>query len=212
VVVNNPSHLELVRIRPAIHIPNGVGPAAAPIRRARPYVAWVANLKPSKRPEACIGLAEAIEDLGVDVVMVGRAQVAEYEGFAARTDLPANLVLLGPLPPREAEGVLAGALVHVHTCRPEGFPNVFLQAWRAGVPSVSLGFDPGGTIVREGLGSCADDDVERFHDEVRGLIVDDARRSAAGARARAYVAANADADRNTAALVAFIGDITGAAA
>lgn len=211
IVVNNGAHLDLVRHRAVVHIPNSVGPDVVPRVRPRPYVVWVSNLKPSKRPEACIPLAAAIADLDVDVVMVGRPQVAAYERFGTGADLPPNLHFLGPLPPAEAEAVLAGGTVHIHTCRPEGFPNVFLQAWRAGVPSVSLGFDPDGVIEREGLGACAGDDPRRFHAEVRRLLSDGRARSAAGMRARAYVAATADVTRNSSALVAYARDVLGVA-
>ena len=203
-VVNNADQLDLVPVTPRAFIPNGVDRRTEPFAWPRPYLAWVANLKPAKRPEACLPLARAIADLGVDVVMAGRAQVAAYEGFAARPDLPPNLHVLGPLEPRVAAGLLAGARIHVHTCRPEGFPNVFLQAWCHGVPSVSLGFDPGGTIARENLGAIADDDPVRFHAEVRRLLVDDAARDAAGARAAAYVAEHGDVSANVALLEEFL--------
>ncbi len=206
-VVNNADQLDLVPVVPRTFIPNGVDPRSEPFVWPRPYVAWVANLKPAKRPEACLPLARAVADLGVDVLMAGRAQVGTYEGFGARPDLPANLHVLGPLAPRVAAGLLAGARVHVHTCRPEGFPNVFLQAWRHGVPSVSLGFDPGGVIAREGLGASAADDPTRFHAEVRRLLVDSAARDAAGARAAAYVAEHGDVAVNVARLEAFLAEV-----
>ncbi len=208
-VVNNVEHLDLVPVTPRTFIPNGVDPGTDPFPWPRPYVAWVANLKPDKRPEACIPLARAIEDLGVDVVMAGRAQVAAYAGFGSRPDLPSNLHVLGPLPQRTAAGLLAGAQVHAHTCRPEGFPNVFLQAWCHGVPSVSLGFDPGGTIVREGLGAVTDDDPARFHAEVRRILVDPAARATAGERAAAYVTAHGDIATNVGRLEAFLTEVIG---
>ncbi len=208
-VVNNVDQRDLVPVVPRTFIPNGVDPRIESFVWSRPYVAWVANLKPAKRPEACIPLAAAVADLGVDVLMAGRPQVATYAGFADRPDLPPNLHVLGPLPPRAAAGLLAGARVHVHTCRPEGFPNVFLQAWRHGVPSVSLGFDPGGVIAREGLGAVADDDPARFHAEVRRLLTDPAARSAAGSRAAAHVAAHGDVATNVARLEAFLAEVVG---
>ena len=210
-VVNNPDLLDLVPVVPRTFIPNGVDPRVDAFEWPRPYVAWVANLKPAKRPEACLPLARSLADLGVDVLMAGRPQVAAYAGFSARPDLPPNLHVLGPLAPRAASGLLAGARVHVHTCRPEGFPNVFLQAWAHGVPSVSLGFDPGGVIVREGLGAVADDDPVRFHAEVRGLLTDPAARDAAGARAAAHVAAHGDVAANVALLESLLAEVVASA-
>lgn len=210
VVVNSADHLGLTTVTPRIHIPNSVDPASEPFVWPRPYVAWVANLKPEKRPEACIPLAAGIADLGVDVLMAGRPQVRAYERFGARPDLPSNLHVLGPLPAPEAAGLLAGALLHVHTCRPEGFPNVFLQAWRAGVPSVSLGYDPSGTIGRERLGAVSGDDPARFIADVRALLVDAEARAAAGTRAVEHVRNHADPDRAAERLEAVLGTVLAA--
>ena len=209
-VVNNADLLDLVPVERRIFISNGVDPRVHAFSWPRPYVAWVANLKPAKRPEECLALARSLADLGVDVLMAGRPQVAAYAGFATRPDLPPNLHVLGALGPRAAAGLLAGARVHVHTCLPEGFPNVFLQAWAHGVPSVSLGFDPGGAIVREGLGAVADDDPVRFHGEVRRLLTDAAGRDAAGSRAAAYVAAHGDVGGNVTRLEAFLAEVVAA--
>jgi glycosyltransferase involved in cell wall biosynthesis len=43
-------------------------------------------------------------------------------------------------------GVIKGSLMVIHTCEPEGFPNVFLQAWAFEKPVISLHFDPGGYL------------------------------------------------------------------
>ncbi len=149
----------------------------------RPCVAWVANLKPAKRPEACIWLAEALAPHGVDVVMAGRIQVPGFERFEDPSRLPANLHYLGPLTQARVNGLLRTALLNVHTCEPEGFPNVFMQAWAQGRPSVSLGFDPEGLIAARGLGAVCDDDPDRFAATVVDLLGDDATRTAAGRRA-----------------------------
>lgn len=203
-VVNNAAHLGLVPLPTQVHIANGTDTSARPFRWRRPYVAWVANLKPAKRPEACLALAEAIADLDVDVVMAGRIVTESYRWFEDASRLPTNLHFVGPVEPVDANGILAGARCHVHTCRPEGFSNVFIQAWAAGVPSVSLGFDPEDVIVRERLGAACGDDPVRFAAEVRAFLLDDARRDAAGGRAAAYARAHFDTERNVAALAAFL--------
>lgn len=206
-VVNNETHLGLAPITRQSCIPNGTERAVRPFRWPRPYVAWVANLKPAKRPEACLPLAEAIADLDVDVVMAGRVVVERYRWFEDPQRLPSNLHFLGPVEQVDANGILAGARCHVHTCRPEGFSNVFIQAWSAGVPSVSLAFDPEGTIVRERLGAVCDDDPVRFASEVRSLLTDPARRDAAGARAARYALGRFDTERNVDALERLLRDV-----
>lgn len=206
-VVNTEAHLERSCIEPRRFIPNSLGVEAVDFIWPRPYVAWVANLKPDKRPEHCIPLARGIADIGVDLLMVGAPQVAAYADFALRSDLPPNLHVLGPLPGPEAAGVLAGALLHVHTCRPEGFPNVFLQAWGAGVPSVSLEYDPAGVIASEGVGAVADGSATRMLTQVRSILQDEQRRTDLGVRAQAYARRRGDLDTNVGALERFLSDI-----
>ncbi len=192
IVVNNPDHLGRIPGVREVHIANGVDARAGVFVWPRPYVAWVANLKPVKRPEECIPLAEALRSSGVDVLMAGRIQVAGYERFEDPEQLPENLHYLGPLSQEQVNALLAGALVHVHTCGPEGFPNVFIQAWWHGTPSVSLGFDPGGLIRAEGLGAVCGDDPERFAAAVLAFLSDGAARRAAGDRARSFAHARFD--------------------
>ncbi len=208
-VVNNEAQLDLVDVTPRRFIPNGVTTATTDFFWPRPYVAWVANLKPDKRPEALLGLADALVDLDVDVVVAGKIQVESYRWFEEATRLPPNLHYLGKILPEQANGVLAGALLHVHTCRPEGFSNVFIQAWHLGRPSVSLGFDPEGVIGQLGLGAVTDDDEARFHAAVRRLVRDDAAREAAGERARAFARERFDTARNARALEAFLSEVVG---
>ena len=208
VIVNNADHLALVpQGVPATHIANGVDDRREPFGWPRPCIAWVANLKPAKRPEACIPLAEAIAPLGVDLIMAGRVQVPGYERFEDPTRLPANLHFLGPLPQTRVNGLLATSLLNVHTCEPEGFPNVFIQAWAQGRPSVSLGFDPEGMIAEHGLGEVCGDDPVRFAAAVRRLLEDDDLRRSAGERARALVGARFDAEGAVRRLEEFLGDV-----
>jgi glycosyltransferase involved in cell wall biosynthesis len=208
-VVNNEAQLDLVEVQPRCFIANGVASGGAPFDWPRPYVAWVANLKPQKRPEALLGLAAALADLEVDVVMAGRVQVESYRWFEDPSRLPANLHHLGPIAAERVNGLLAGALLHVHTCEPEGFSNVFIQAWHGGRPSVSLGFDPEGVIARLGLGAVCDDDAARFHSEVRRFIGDVEAREAAGERARTFARERFDTARNAQTLEAFLASVVG---
>lgn len=196
VVVNNADHLDLVPAGIARScIANGVDSGHDDFVWPRPCIAWVANLKPAKRPEACIPLARAVAHLGVDVVMAGRIQVPGYERFEDPAGLPPNLHFLGPLPQSRVNGLLRASLLNVHTCEPEGFPNIFIQAWAQGRPSVSLGFDPEGLISTEGLGTVCGDDPSRFAEEVVALLRDDEARAAAGRRASRVAAHRFDPAR-----------------
>jgi glycosyltransferase involved in cell wall biosynthesis len=207
----NPDYVHIVPHPRQAFIGNTMPVAREPFDWPRPYVLWVSNLKKTKRPEACVGLARALAADGVDVVMVGRLAERRYGWFSDPTRLPPNLHYLGPRTVEEVNGALAGALVSVHTCLPEGFGNTFIQAWLQGCPTVSLGFDPGGMIREHGLGAVSGDDHRRLHQEVLGLLRDPARAGRIGGHAKAIAAEYFSADRNIQRLEEFLLDVVAGA-
>jgi glycosyltransferase involved in cell wall biosynthesis len=173
------------------HIPNMMDPtlADAPaFHHPRPFVAWVANLKPRKRPELLPALADALAPHGVDVLVAGTLQDERYAWLTQPDPSRPNLRYLGALPTPEVVSLLAAARCLAVTAMPEGFSNVMLQAWWSGTPTVSLDYDPDGLVRRESLGSVADGDLGRFHAEVTRLATveegraSDAHRTASFAR------------------------------
>ncbi len=191
------------------HIPNVVDPTSVPFPWPRPYVAWVANLKPRKRPEELVPLARALEPHGIDLVVVGGVQDPRYAGLAAHDADVSNLHPLGLLPQAEASGVIAGARTLVVTARPEGLSNAMLQAWWHGVPTVSLDYDPDGLVADRGLGAVCAGDVARLHREVvRHATQGDVRR-AAGDRARTFAQERFATHTNVAALETLLIDVVG---
>jgi len=176
------------------HVPNMMDAASAvgaPFVHPRPFVAWVGNLKPRKRPELIPTLADALAPFGVDLIVVGPAQDLRYAWLVGPLDQHPNLRALGALPTAEVVSVLAAARCLAVTAMPEGFSNTMIQAWWGGTPTISLDYDPDGLICDERLGAVADGDLGRFLTEVVRLAGDSAdateERRAAGARA-AFVA------------------------
>jgi glycosyltransferase involved in cell wall biosynthesis len=174
-----------------------------PFAWPRPYVAWVANLKARKRPERFVELARALADTGRDFLAVGALQDPRYAWLGERARVPTNFHWLGELAPRAANGVIAGAEALALTCEPEGFPNVLLQAWTLGVPSVSLAYDPEELIARHALGAVAATPAELAR-ALRALLADRDARSAMGTRAQALIAREFTLAANVDALEAFL--------
>lgn len=162
VVVNNVSHLNKLPVPHQKFIPNGVINAKVPFDWNRPYCAWISSLKQIKRPERMLELAKQFEDRNIDFIMVGEIQEEEYSWFTEKGNLPGNVHYLGFRSPEEVNGILYGAELHIHTCFPEGFPNVFIQAWTQATPSVSLGYDPSGYITKHSMGGYAQNDFNTF--------------------------------------------------
>jgi glycosyltransferase involved in cell wall biosynthesis len=101
-------------------------------------ILWVGTIHSGKRPELLLELAERLPQQRF--VMIGGPHAGEPELFErtrARAARLANLQFTGFLPLAEVEPWFDRARVLVNTSVYEGMPNVFLQAWARGVPTVA---------------------------------------------------------------------------
>lgn len=116
-------------------------------------VIWVANIKPEKRPQLLLELAQRLPD--VRFRMVGACvpgHVDLFEQITAQARALPNVIFHGAVPYRDVGSLFDRARVFVNTSELEGFPNTFLQAWVRGMPVVTT-FDPDGLVAAKGLGS-----------------------------------------------------------
>ncbi len=169
-------------------IPNGHPvPTQPPHPRSDPpVVLWVANLKPSKRPLLFVRLARALQDVPAAFVMIGYPhdqRLARRVGDEA--DGLRNFRYLGGLPMAETLTWFERAHLLVCTSAFEGFPNVFIQGWLRGVPTVSLGIDPDGLLTTQRMGSCVSTEDELVAATRHALTHRDAWLATSG-RARQY--------------------------
>jgi glycosyltransferase involved in cell wall biosynthesis len=137
-------------------------------------VLWVNNIRPFKRPDLVLELAEMMPDLRF--VMIGGSCHGHedlYEDIQQRAENIGNLEFKGYVPYQEVNAYYARSRVFVNTSDSEGFPNSFLQAWVRGTPVFSF-FDPDGIIARENLG-VSPDGLARMAAAVRELIGDDSQ-------------------------------------
>lgn len=183
---NNRDLLSLSPVADAHYIPNGMSEEAVPFHWPRPYVAWVANIKPAKRPEMFVEATRALAEHGIDGLMVGGMQSNGYDWLSDPNRIPSNFHYLGPRGLAEVNGLLAGSRLLAHTCQPEGFPNIFIQAWLQCRPSVSLEFDPCGYIEEQGLGAVAGGDIDTFIEQVVSWATQPERANRVGQRAQAF--------------------------
>jgi glycosyltransferase involved in cell wall biosynthesis len=167
-------------------IANPVELPAAPVDAgANDVVLWFSTYKPSKRPEWFLELARRLPELRF--VMIGFPPSAETNASwqaakRAAADLP-NLAVHGFV--EQIGDFLGKAALLVHTSPLEGFPNIFLEAWSYGVPSVTV-VDPGGVVERHCMGEVVDS-VDTLAETVARMMAAPDRRRTLGARARDYV-------------------------
>jgi glycosyltransferase involved in cell wall biosynthesis len=178
-----------------------------PCVKERPVkIAWVANIKPLKRPDVFVDLAEQLGRVAdAEFIMIGRPGSVRYQRpLEARIRRAKNLTYLGEKPIEEVNRILAESHVCVNTSEYEGFPNTFIQAWLHEVPVVSLQVDPDGVLQREGLGFCSGS-FEQLVRDTRKLIEEPALRTRIGQRARAYALDHHSLTRNLGQVAEFLG-------
>ena len=139
----------------SVTIPNGYtvpeSNAVVPATE-RTHVLWVGTLDPDqKRPERFLQLAEALPDISFR--MVGWTGDEAYrERIIERAASLPNLTFEGFVPPDQIDSHYRDAVALVNTSEHEGFPNTFLEAWRFGVPVVSLHHTLDGSLEAEETG------------------------------------------------------------
>lgn len=153
-------------------------------------VVWVANLKQRKRPEVFLKLAERFRESDYEFVMIGNIHDRSYGQMISNAQkICPNLKYLGGKSFKETDEILAGAMVLVHTCEPEGFGNNFIHAWLAECPTIALEFDPDGIIEREGIGFKSGT-IEQMEKDLRFLMENPDILAAMGKKARQWALSN----------------------
>lgn len=115
---------------------------------------WIAKIRAEKRLDRLLDLAEACPSLSVAVVGGFDPELPPdlRDAYRRRAATLANVRMLGDMRADSVLDAIAASRVLVNTSEAEGFPNTMLEAWSVGVPVLSLSVDPGGVVVREGLG------------------------------------------------------------
>jgi glycosyltransferase involved in cell wall biosynthesis len=175
--------------RGSVVIPNLVAiPEVAVDVAAVGTIVWLGTYKEQKRPLWFLELARrltrhAFRMSGTMPVPPDSPRPWDEAQAAARA-LP-NLEVWGHVDPGQLDDLFRDAALFVHTSPVEGFPNTVLEAWARGVPTITA-VNPDGLVTERGLGEVATS-VDALVDTVARWMDDPARRSDAGARARAYV-------------------------
>jgi len=174
--------------RTATVIPNASsGEVVFPNGKSGQYALWLGSIRPVKDPHMVLDVAERIPETQFVVAGGKVGKYPElYRSFVDRADALTNVNFLGFVPFEETSGLFHRAGALLSTSETEGFPNVFLQAWSAGVPTVAT-CDPDSIIARHNLGfhcQCAADMAEA----VSKIMASPQIQQQMGRRARDYVA------------------------
>ena len=182
--------------RESILIPNGLPVPQPPFEKDDPIiVSWIANIKPLKRPEIFIKLAEKCKDLNVKFVYAGRPSESSYQNkLLEQTKNLANLEYLGEIPFQKTNELLSKSSLLVNTSTTEGFSNTYLQAWMRETPVVTLNCDPDDIIKSQRIGLHSGS-FEQLIKDVRHLIKNEDERKKMGKKAQDYAIFNHDIEK-----------------
>ncbi|WP_254861439.1 glycosyltransferase family 4 protein [Halovivax gelatinilyticus] len=159
----------------------------------RDHILWVGTIeKEQKKPERFLRLAEKIEE--GNFVMVGSGKNPEYvQEVQSRAQEIPNLTYKGFVPPDEIHECYRTSVLVVNTSDYEGFPNVFLEAWRYSVPVLSLHHTLDGILVNE-IGGIHAGSFEALVESVRDLWKNRAKAAKLGEGGRDHMVENYDMD------------------
>ena len=146
---------------------------------------WVGTIHSYKQPEMLLEIARRLPHRRF--VMIGgsaapgeRLRHGYYEAIRDQAAALPNVDFKGFLPLAEVEKWFDRAGVLVNTSVYEGMPNIFLQAWARGIPTVAT-VDVGAQGVYKRIST-----VEEASQEIEKLFGDELHRARASARCREY--------------------------
>jgi glycosyltransferase involved in cell wall biosynthesis len=153
---------------------------------------WVGRIVPYKRPLEFIELARSLPEARFWMVVMpsgwGHSERSPLRAtLEARAREVPNLEIMSARPREQLLRLVERAVAIVNTADHEGMPNVFLEGWARGVPSLALMLDPDGAIERHRIGAFAAGSVERLQELARELWHRRGDRADLSARCRRYI-------------------------
>jgi glycosyltransferase involved in cell wall biosynthesis len=176
---------------PVVRIPNGYeprdDPGPSPFPDDRPIVLWVSTLRPWKRPELVLELADRVpEALFVIVGPAADEAPGLYQEVREGARERSNVRFEGFVPYEDIDAYFAAADLFCNTSTEEGFPNTFLQAWAYGTPVASLTVNPDDVVSNEPVGAHGGADIKQFAIVVNEVLADAERLATLQAGARGH--------------------------
>lgn len=177
--------------RPAdIVLGNFHPPVAEKVDKSGPLrVLWIATVKPWKRPEVFIRLAQRLQDMrDVRFLMIGPVLGGSDEwvrGILQSIRETPNIEYVGHQPQSQINALLASSHVYVNTSTQEGFPNTIIQAWQRETLVMTLTVDPDDLLKEHKLGIHAGTE-EQLATAARAMLENTALREEYTRRARQY--------------------------
>jgi glycosyltransferase involved in cell wall biosynthesis len=101
-------------------------------------------------------------DASIKIIIVGSPKNNKPKKIYEELRKKKNVFLKGHRDHKETLELIANAKAVINTSYYEGFPNIYLEAWGAGVPVISLNVNPGGIIDKFNLGIYCGGDINKM--------------------------------------------------
>jgi len=148
-------------------------------------VLWVGRCVAVKRPWLLLELANRLPDAQFAFIAPppDDGLYQEMEREVGELD---NVTLIPGVPRAEISRYYAESAVVVNTSFTEGLPNTLIEACAAQTPYVTYSLDIRGLMSKEGIGDCAEGDMDFFAHLTRQYLDSDERRAEVGKKAFDY--------------------------
>jgi len=153
-----------------------------PAKGNRDYYIIAGSITPLKGASHILELARLLDKKN-RIIIVGEPRGREAEKVYRELRKMPNIELKGRLPHRETVELISNARALINTSNYEGFPNIFLEAWAAGVPVISLNVNPGNVIDEHQLGLFCHGNVQ----EMQACIEQDKSEQVDRSRMLSYI-------------------------
>ena len=136
----------------------------------RDYILWVGRSTSLKRPELFIKLASMLPSERFVMICQQATGDKQYSKLVQHAKELNNLKFIDRVDFNDVETYFAKAKILASTSSSEGFPNVFVQACKFGVPILSLKVDPDDFMQHNSCGIACMDDWGKFIDAFKHLL------------------------------------------
>lgn len=131
-------------------------------------ILWLANLTPVKQPHLFAELAFKLQHLNADFIMAGKPLSLELLNKVKKITLSMpNFHYVGGVGLNKCNQLLQNTDIFVCTSQYEGLPNTFIQAFKHGIPVLSLKNDPDNIIRDHNLGAVSKNKKELAHQVIK---------------------------------------------